>query len=65
MHALDIVKGKCPEEVKVIYHQPMKMAYAPQFVETIYELGNNDLIYLFYTMCVFQSVGNTQMEPVQ
>ena len=57
MHTLGIKKGKCPELVKGIYHQLMKMAYMPCTIETIFECGNDDLIYLFYTIYMSQSVG--------
>ena len=57
MRTLSIKKGKCPEEAKGIYHKLMKLAYIPRRIETIFELGDNDLLYLFYTNCVSQSVG--------
>lgn len=57
MRTLAIKKGKCPEEVKGVYHKLLKLAYMPKSIETIYELGDNDVLYLFYTNCVSQSVG--------
>ena len=57
MRTLGIKKGKCPEEIKGIYHKLMKLAYIPRSIETIFELGDDDLLYLFYTNCVSQSVG--------
>ena len=57
MRTLGIKKEKCPESVKDLYHKLMKMAYLPRTIETIFECNNDDLIYLFYTICVSQSVG--------
>ena len=57
MRTLGIKKGKCPEDAKGLYHQLMKMAYIPRTIEKIFHCPNDDLIYLFYTTCVSQSVG--------
>ena len=57
MRTLGIKKGKCPEDTKGIHHRLMKLAYLPRSIETIFDRLDEDLLYLFYTSCVSQSVG--------
>ena len=57
MYTLGIKKGKCPEDGKGIHHRLMKLAYLPRSIESIFDRLNKDLLYLFYTNCVSQSVG--------